>query len=76
MNLPKLTDRKIESDAFHWATDYKPWEEDLDFRHYARHGFEEGQRMLLRELFRKGFLTMEQIQDYPKLKVGTSNGNQ
>ena len=34
----------INDKAFDWAIDYKPWEENLPYRDYARHGFTEGAR--------------------------------
>lgn len=40
----------IASRAFEWATDYKPWQEDLEYREYARYGYEQGFRAATREL--------------------------
>lgn len=32
----------ISDIAFDWAVDYKPFETDLDYKEYARYGFEKG----------------------------------
>tara|TARA_R110000824_G_scaffold526_2_gene3321 strand:+ start:3356 stop:3682 length:327 start_codon:yes stop_codon:yes gene_type:complete len=31
-----------QSQAFEWATDYKPWDEHLEYREYARQGYATG----------------------------------
>ena len=40
---------KIKNKAFEWSIDYKPWEEDLHYREYARHGFEIGYNQALKD---------------------------
>lgn len=37
-----MTQEEIKSLAFEWATDYKPWEDDLSPQEYAKYGFEQG----------------------------------
>jgi hypothetical protein len=37
-----MTQEEIKSLAFEWATDYKPWEDDLPPQKYAEYGFEQG----------------------------------
>lgn len=48
-----MTDRHLKDPvaarAFDWAIDYKPWQEDLEYREYARHGYEQGFRAATRE---------------------------
>ncbi len=38
----KPTDEQIASQAFEWATDYTPFEDDLPYHKYAEYGFEQG----------------------------------
>jgi hypothetical protein len=38
----KITDKQIEDLAFWWAVDYKPFQTDLEYREYAKYGFEQG----------------------------------
>lgn len=40
----------ISSEAFDWAVDYKPWQEDLTPQDYARYGFEQGYRRAVRDI--------------------------
>ena len=43
-------ERAIESAAFEWAVDYKPWEDGLPPQDYARYGFEQGAKWVLQQL--------------------------
>ena len=38
----KPTEEEIASQAFEWATDYTPFENDLPYHKYAEYGFEQG----------------------------------
>lgn len=42
----------IQSKAFEWATDYKPWETDLEYREYARHGYEQGYKAAIKDILK------------------------
>ena len=43
---------EIKELAFEWATDYKPWQEDLEYREYARYGYEAGYERALEDMKR------------------------
>ena len=45
---------EIENKAFDWGIDYKPWEEDLPYRDYARHGYVEGYKQAVRDQLPEG----------------------
>jgi cell fate (sporulation/competence/biofilm development) regulator YmcA (YheA/YmcA/DUF963 family) len=34
-----MTNEEIESEAFEWSVDYKPWQTDLAYQEYAAHGY-------------------------------------
>jgi len=42
-----MTNEEIESEAFEWSVDYKPWETDLDYQRYAEHGYYVGYKSAL-----------------------------
>ena len=46
----KHLDERIQSAAFEWAVDYKPWEDDLEPGAYAEHGFIQGARWAMSNL--------------------------
>lgn len=43
-----MNEQQIKAAAREWATDYKPWEDNLSPQDYARHGFEQGMIAALR----------------------------
>jgi hypothetical protein len=34
--------KNIDDLAFEWSVDYKPFEENLHYKEYAKHGYKEG----------------------------------
>jgi hypothetical protein len=52
-----LSDEEITDKASDWAIDYKPWEEDLTYRCYAKHGYIEGYKQAQRDILKKLGLT-------------------
>lgn len=50
MNTPRLSGSRIADAAFDWSIDYKPWNEHLDYREYARHGFAQGVKWTVQRL--------------------------
>lgn len=45
--------KRIEDLAFEWATDYKPWDDDLSPQKYAEHGFLQGYLRAVQEISEK-----------------------
>ena len=45
-----MDNKEIYDKACEWSVDYKPWEEDLDYREYARYGYEQGYKQALKDL--------------------------
>lgn len=52
INVKNIKVCKIKLDAFEFSVDYKPWERDLHYTSYAEHGFQKGQKELIKTLLK------------------------
>jgi hypothetical protein len=44
-NIQEIKDRATE-----WSIDYRPWDENLDFKEYARYGYQVGYEQALNDV--------------------------